>query len=491
MIERLTFNHGASFLTRPQDETATFDVPGPPTYEAPPGPPAAAPTAFVLPTERPDLAYWGALTFTALLFFRPQDSIGLLAPLHLSEVVAIVSLLALAVSRLSAGQPLLRLTPELIGVLGLGAVMVATAPFSIWPGGAFNSFLDVYLKVALIFVLLTHSIRSPEMLRRMTWLIVLAMGYVALRGVADYARGLNLVEGGRLIGPIAGLMGNPNDFAMNMVTFLPFAIFTALGRESHVRRILAAVIAALMIATIVFTKSRAGLLGLGVMGIVLVMQAGRLRAGLLMAVFVGSLIAVPTLPSSIWTRLSSIVNQDEDATGSRQARKELMAQGWRTFLDRPLTGVGVNQFKNYNPPERSVMWQETHNVVLQVLAELGIVGGSLFVFLILTPVPALIRTRRLLPRERPSRRETSASRVAALAFRPVEAEWMRLHTAAATAAFAGWFTCAQFASIGYYWTFYYLLALIVAGREIARDRTRLVHLSATGGHQGGRDERAT
>lgn len=489
MIERLTFNHGASFLTRPQDAGATFDAPGPPTFEAPPSPPAT-PSAFVLPSERPDLAYWGALIFTALLFFRPQDSITVLTPLHLSEVVAIVSLLALTVSRLSTGQPLLRMTPELVGVLGLAVVMVATAPFSIWPGGAFNSFLDVYLKVALIFILLTHSIRSPEMLRRMTWLIVLAMGYVALRGVADYARGINLVKGGRLIGPIAGLMGNPNDFAMNMVTFLPFAIFTALGRESRFRRILAAVISALMIATIVFTKSRAGLLGLGVMGVVLVLQAGRLRAGLLMAIFVGSLVAVPTLPSSIWTRISSIVNEDEDATGSREARKELMAQGWRTFLERPLTGVGVNQFKNYNPPERSVMWQETHNVVLQVLAELGIIGGALFVFLILTPVAALARTRRWLPRERPPRKETAASRAAALAFRPAEAEWMRLHTAAATAAFAGWFACAQFASIGYYWTFYYLLAFIVAGREIARDRTRQVHLSVTSGDHGGRNEPA-
>jgi hypothetical protein len=44
--------------------------------------------------------------------------------------------------------------------------------------------------------------------------------------------------------------------------------------------------------------------------------------------------------------------------------------------------------------------------------------------------------------------------------------------AAATAAFAGWFTCAQFASIGYYWTYYYLLALIVVAREVAKDRVR-------------------
>ena len=34
----------------------------------------------------------------------------------------------------------------------------------------------------------------------------------------------------------------------------------------------------------------------------------------------------------------------------------------------------------------------------------------------------------------------------------------------------GWFVCSLFASVAYSWTFYYLLALIVATREIVRLR---------------------
>ena len=41
-----------------------------------------------------------------------------------------------------------------------------------------------------------------------------------------------------------------------------------------------------------------------------------------------------------------------------------------------------------------------------------------------------------------------------------------------SASLVGWLVCAQFASVGYYWTFYYLFALIVAGRELTRDRMR-------------------
>jgi hypothetical protein len=39
-----------------------------------------------------------------------------------------------------------------------------------------------------------------------------------------------------------------------------------------------------------------------------------------------------------------------------------------------------------------------------------------------------------------------------------------------TAALAGWFFCALFASVAYNWTFYYLLALAVAPREFLVDR---------------------
>jgi hypothetical protein len=52
---------------------------------------------------------------------------------------------------------------------------------------------------------------------------------------------------------------------------------------------------------------------------------------------------------------------------------------------------------------------------------------------------------------------------------------MRMHTVAMSASLVGWLVCAQFGSVGYYWTFYYLLALIVAGRELTRDRIVAAH----------------
>jgi hypothetical protein len=47
---------------------------------------------------------------------------------------------------------------------------------------------------------------------------------------------------------------------------------------------------------------------------------------------------------------------------------------------------------------------------------------------------------------------------------------MHSHFVALSAGLIGWFVCAMFASVAYSWTFYYLLALTVAGRELIRDR---------------------
>jgi hypothetical protein len=53
---------------------------------------------------------------------------------------------------------------------------------------------------------------------------------------------------------------------------------------------------------------------------------------------------------------------------------------------------------------------------------------------------------------------------------PEDRDLMHAHFVAMSAGLIGWFVCAMFASVAYAWTFYYLLALTVAGRELVRDR---------------------
>jgi O-antigen ligase len=422
--------------------------------------------------ERRDWAFIGLMTFTAVLFFRPQDTIPALDGLHLAELSAIGALIAMMAGRLSRGQSILRFTPELAGVIALGAAILVLAPFSIWMGGAIGTFTDLYVKVILIFIVMVNTLKSPKRVDQFVWLIVVATAYLAFRAVFDYARGLNLIENGRVQGAVGGMFGNPNDLALNMVVVIPLAVSVALRAASIFRRLAGAVCALLMLGAVVASQSRGGTVGLAVMLLLLGVSIARRKPLVAVGAVLLLMLAVPLAPASYWQRVASITDESQDATGSRATRRTLLTESYKAFLEHPLTGVGAGQFKNYDPQGRDQAWHETHNVVLQVAAELGVVGLAIFMFLVGRGAMAGTQARRLLRTAGalPSRKRRVHAPAHHAAVTPEEADWVVAHGSAMVAALVGWFVCALFASVAYQWTFYYLLALAIAPREFLVER---------------------
>jgi putative inorganic carbon (HCO3(-)) transporter len=458
MPERLAFNHGAG------------TVPSRGPIEASPAnevEPAFATAAYA---GARDWGYLGLLAFTAMLMLRPQDQISGLRSLHLAEICAVTGIAAMILHQLARRRPVFRLTPETSGLALFGFAILATAPFSVWPGGVLQVFTESYLKIAVVFILMMNTLTTPRRLDQITWLILLCCGYISALALFNYARGTHLVENGRLAGPVSGIFGNPNDLALNMVTFLPAAIIVAMTRRHGIaRRLAAAVVAALMFATVVFTQSRGGMIGLAAALLALVLLGRSVRPGFGVIAVAAVIVAMPFAPTSFWARMSSILDEQQDRvqfTGSRETRWIVMQEGIDAFVDRPFTGVGAGQFKNYNPPERRERWRETHNALIQVAAETGIFGLLAFSFLIVRAAIAAASTRRMLRRPRRASAPDPLHHVLSDGDRQV----LSSHAVAMIAGLAGWFVCSLFASVAYNWTFYYLLALIVAGRQLVFER---------------------
>jgi hypothetical protein len=163
------------------------------------------------------------------------------------------------------------------------------------------------------------------------------------------------------------------------------------------------------------------------------------------------------------------------------------------FAENPLTGIGAGQFQNYDGAGVVERWRVTHNVWLQVAAELGMFGLLTFLFLVVRAYTASFAVLRMLRRpgnrlrqgvggqdrvrqglggqlrvrspDRGRRSPQSANGELDL----TEAERVILNTNAKgmLAAMVGWTVCSFFASVAFNWTFYYVFALAVAGREIA------------------------
>lgn len=458
--ERLTFGHGilAAVNRRPAVTAAAL------AHEP-------APVRFSR-IETWDWGWGGLLIFSILLFFRPQDQIAALGAMHVSDVAAAVGLVAMALLNVSRGQAITRITPELAGVLVLGAVMLLGVPFSFWAAGSLEVFTSYYLQVTLIFLLMVNTVTSPRRVERICWVIVLAFGYVSARTIFDYMRGVNLVEGHRASGPVGGFFANPNDLALNLVAFLPLAMMYVQRPGPVLKRALSLGITLLMLAAIVFTKSRSGQIGAAAMLLAYLAFTRSFRPATLIAIVVASLVILPALPQSYWDRMSSIVNQEADATKSSQERRLLMEQAWQIFLDNPILGIGAGQFQNYTDPGRAAKWRVTHNALLQVAAELGIFALAAFMFLVIRGFAAAWWTRRTLAWIYRRGRLRAAPTLEEDGLDPQERRFLQTTSAALIASLVGWFVCAMFASVAFNWTFYYLLGLAVTSRDIVRARAR-------------------
>lgn len=460
--ERLTFGHGAHAPVPSRGSAiaaaaALAHEPGPVRFRR---------------LETWDWAWGGLLIFSILLFFRPQDQVAALGALHISDAAALVGLVAMAALNMSRREPITRVTPELLGVAALGAVMLGTVPTSLWMSGSLAVFTDMFVQVSLIFMLMVNSVTSPKRIERICWVIVLAFGYISARVILDYLRGVNLVEGHRASGPVGGFFQNPNDLALNLAAFFPLAMMYVKRPGPVAKRLLCAVIGVLMLVAIVFTKSRSGQVAAAFMLVTFLLVSRSLTPGNMLAIVLAGIIVLPALPQSYWDRMASIANAEADETGSREERRLLMRQAWQVFLDNPLTGIGAGQFQNYQEPGMARPWRQTHNVWLQLAAEIGIFGVVAFAYLFWRALRAAWWTRRELSwiHRRRIRTRGQPAPEPEDGLDEHERQFLQTHASAMIACLAGWFVAAMFASVAFNWTIYYLIGLSVTAEAVVRAR---------------------
>jgi O-antigen ligase len=206
---------------------------------------------------------------------------------------------------------------------------------------------------------------------------------------------------------LGGAGVDPNEIAASLVAglILAGALFAA-RRGSGFVRIAALTAVGICAAGIFLSLSRGGLLALGVALIASVFAGGRWRgAAALLAIAVG-LGAVGYFGFVAQPEARERVTTAEGGTG----RSDIWRVGWRMVEGAPLQGVGVGQFSissiHYLLEPGALQRDEfivdtpkvAHNIYLQVLAELGIVGLVLFVSILGFSLSCALRAARAFRR---------------------------------------------------------------------------------------------
>jgi O-antigen ligase len=325
----------------------------------------------------------GICVFTVLSFvdtLLPADAQGTLTASKLMGLVLVLSWFAFVTAGDREQRERIFIPPGflfvLIAFMGWATISAAWAED---PGAALES-VSRYLPNAFLFLIVFAGVRTRDQL---TWVVGSFVAGALLTGLYGMLGGTAPDDAGRLEG--AG--GDANETAAVLVAGGALAAALAVSLKGKpALRVAAAIVVPLCAFAVFLTLSRGGLVGLGAALLAAVVFAGRQRGTVIAA---GTAVLVVTVlyfgvfaPAEARERITIA----DGGTG----RVDIWTVGWRMVESAPIQGVGAGNFTvssiHYLLEPGALLRDDfivdtpkvAHNIYLQVLAELGVVGLVLF-----------------------------------------------------------------------------------------------------------------
>jgi O-antigen ligase len=328
------------------------------------------------------------LVYIIVTIVSPEQFGSALANLHLLEYLGVLTALA-SVPNVLAHRNITGSIQTYL-MLALTAAVALSQLANGWAGGIVPSW-ELFLPSVGTCLFVIANVTS---LRKLTILIVVLAGtcvVVALETLGSYyGRFLgdtfvltqNIYAHDEIIGNITrlrgpGFLNDPNDFAQILLIALPL-IFVAWQKGRALANVLRVLLpAGLLLWATYLTHSRGALIALVV--IVLMAVRNKLGATLSFVLSVGLVFALLAMDFSGGRGISA-----SEGAG----RLESWATGLELFKSAPVFGVGFGRYTEFND-------LTAHNSFVLCLAELGIVGSTIWVALIVTTMMGLNKLIKL------------------------------------------------------------------------------------------------
>lgn len=242
---------------------------------------------------------------------------------------------------------------------------------------SWETYVDRVLKFSCMTLFLWAFVRNPRTLRLFIAAFLLACLKLGQEAFVGKLTGSMVWENQgvmRLNGAPGTLFGHPNSLSGLAVGTLPFIYFLwpCVSRRARLALLVLLVFA---VNIIVFTGSRTGYVGTLLLVAFLFLRSPKKLRFLGMLLLVG-IVAAPLVPDQYVERFMTTFVGKEREGSSKEHRLEIAGDAWRIFLANP-QGVGVYGFAGARERQLGKSPMDTHNLYLQVLADLGI-GGAIF-----------------------------------------------------------------------------------------------------------------
>jgi len=324
------------------------------------------------------------------LFFLMSRVVEFIDPQQRFHLAFIAAALAAVAAVLGMTFPYAFDTRIGIALAAFSAWAVFELPFSSWRGGSFHNLMDTWLKSYLTYIIVVSLIVSFGQLRKAFTCVALATAVIVF---LSFKMGIAAEADDRLSFD-TGMLANSNDLAMQLILGLPFILYLALDKHrAMVIRLLAGGVVPVLLYVVLRTGSRAGLIALVGMGIMLFFRSsGQRRMGMIV---LGAILLAATpllLNQDLRDRYGTILtgtsgkNMSDvslSAAESQETRMELIVHALVLSAQNPIFGVGMGQFEPASATLSSThgqaaMWHPVHSFLFLVLAETGIPGAIFY-----------------------------------------------------------------------------------------------------------------
>ena len=419
-----------------------------------------APFALRLALAQPVILCIGFVIFS---FFRIHEVFPVLGPLRIPQLLAIPTLGVLAWHMLGSRSLAPFMTRELKVFLVFFLLVTLGVPFATDRPTAMAYWTATYVKIGIMTLAIAWLMRAARDFLAFLRMMILAGSAVAIVAISNKAQGIGLVEGTRVtIGrDIGSVLGDPNDLSLVLLFPLSFAASLAIRPTGKLDRLLGFVGMGLIIAAIIATQSRGGLLGmLAVFGTI----GWRIVRNKWLLIGAGGIAAIGLFAIAGITDRASGGAHEDGIDESAMGRIYAWGAAIRMATSRPLNGVGLDNFvPNYfsYSDHWDGMNHAVHSTWFGVLGETGFPGLIIFVTMIGVTVTSLLRALRQI--------ETQPSPVA------IRAAGLGL-----VSGMAGFCASATFLTQGFTWPIYVLVALSAALSRYAKGQTENAKIDQPG-----------
>jgi putative inorganic carbon (hco3(-)) transporter len=315
-------------------------------------------------------------------------------------------------------QPRGLLVPTLL-VVAYGLVGFTSYLYAPYPD-AVSLALSNYAKDALIALVVVLLLKKPHQFRYVIYTLLfigIFIGTISVHqyvthnytsdyggfAVAEYMNIVGETNGYRLSGPV----GDPNFFAQVMVVLSLLGIERFMNEKSLFWKIVGGLAAAASGLTVVFTFSRGAIVALG-LSLLIFFWIYKLKPAHLIALILLGTVMLFFIPPTFYQRVLSIgdvlptngqINIRKDRAIQGRASESLTA--WAMLNRHPLLGVGLNNFTYlYQEYTKSLGLapsannRSPHDLYLEVAAESGVVGLTIFLAMIVLAIRSILYARR-------------------------------------------------------------------------------------------------